>query len=125
MKTISTTVLIPQVASSTWTYNLVNISGYKPFKEGNYIKASNLFSLEEEELLSTKTYRQHSLFYINDKRKSLSFIYLVSLDGKTMCSRQGGTQNCWLRLVVVIWGQPVAKRAVAGTNALNQFVCHQ
>jgi hypothetical protein len=28
-------------------------------------------------------------------------------------------------LVVGIWGQPVAKRAVAGTNALNQFVCHQ
>jgi hypothetical protein len=30
-----------------------------------------------------------------------------------------------VRLVVGIWGQPVAKRAVAGTNALNQFVSHQ
>jgi hypothetical protein len=30
-----------------------------------------------------------------------------------------------VRLVVGIWGQPVAKRAVAGTNTLNQFVSHQ
>ena len=46
--------LFPQVASSTWTYNLVNISGRKPYKYGNYIIASELFSLEEEELLSDK-----------------------------------------------------------------------
>jgi hypothetical protein len=30
-----------------------------------------------------------------------------------------------VRLVVGIWGQPVAKRAVAGTNALNQPFIHQ
>jgi hypothetical protein len=30
-----------------------------------------------------------------------------------------------VRLVVGIWGQTVAKRAVSGTNTLNQFVFHQ
>jgi len=30
-----------------------------------------------------------------------------------------------VRLVVGIWGHTVAKRAIAGTNALNQFVSHQ